>query len=66
MQKDVFLTERTQGFGAKKGLTSRRCAEARALLMPNERKLRPKTGKNRLLFGLQAQFGDRKSDARRA
>jgi hypothetical protein len=42
--KICFLTERTQGFIANKGLISRRCARTDALLMPNERKFKPKMG----------------------
>jgi hypothetical protein len=65
-KKDVFLTERTQCFIGNKGLRSRRMSETSALLMPNERKLKPKRAKNCLLLGLEAQFEDRKSAAGRA
>jgi hypothetical protein len=44
-EKMFFLTERTQGFSANKGLTIRRMLKAKALLMPNERKLMPKSGR---------------------
>jgi hypothetical protein len=35
----------------------------RAILLPNERKLKPKRAKIRLLFGREAQFAGRKSPA---
>jgi hypothetical protein len=34
-ERNVKLTEGTQGFVAKKGLTSRRCAQTAATVMPN-------------------------------
>ena len=43
-KKDVFLTERTQDFGANKGLISSGMLKPSAILMPNERELKPKRG----------------------
>jgi hypothetical protein len=62
-EKVVFSTERTQGFVGNKGLIGRRVAKTVALLMPNERKLKPKRGQNSVLFGFQEGFADRKSAA---
>jgi hypothetical protein len=41
-EKDVILAERTQCFGANKGLKSRRLLKKNAFLMPNELKFKPK------------------------